>query len=51
MLPIEPHILYGCKASSVTLREHYKLRLFEKREFRRIFGPKMKSGSRLDKIV
>jgi hypothetical protein len=32
--------LYGCETWSVTLREEHKLRVFENRELRRIFGPK-----------
>jgi hypothetical protein len=33
-------VLYGCEAWSLTLREEYKLRVFENRVLRRIFGPK-----------
>jgi hypothetical protein len=33
-------ILYGCKTWSLTLREEYRLRVFENRMLRRIFGPK-----------
>jgi hypothetical protein len=32
--------LYGCETWSLTLREEHKLRVFEKRMLRRIFGPK-----------
>jgi len=32
--------LYGCKTWSLTLREKRRLRLFENRMLRRIFGPK-----------
>jgi hypothetical protein len=32
--------LYGCETWSPTLREEHKLRLFENRVLRRIFGPK-----------
>jgi hypothetical protein len=32
--------LYGCETWSLTLREKYRLRLFENRVLRRIFGPK-----------
>jgi hypothetical protein len=35
-----PVILYGCKTWSLTLREVHRLRLFEYRVLRRIFGPK-----------
>jgi hypothetical protein len=33
-------VLYGCETLSPTLREEHKLRVFEKRVLRRIFGPK-----------
>jgi hypothetical protein len=33
-------VLYGCEAWSLTLREEHKLRVFENRVLRRIFGPK-----------
>ena len=32
--------LYGCETWSLTLREESRLRVFEKRVLRRIFGPK-----------
>jgi hypothetical protein len=37
---ILPVVLYGCEAWSLTLREEHKLRVFENRVLRRIFGPK-----------
>jgi hypothetical protein len=37
---ILPLILYGCETWSLTLREEYRLRVFENRVLRRIFGPK-----------
>jgi hypothetical protein len=37
---ILPVVLYGCKIWSLTLREEHRLRIFENRELRRIFGPK-----------
>jgi len=37
---ILPVVLYGCKTWSVTLREERRLRVFENRVLRRIFGPK-----------
>jgi hypothetical protein len=37
---ILPVILYGCKTWSLTLREEHRLRVFETRMLRRIFGPK-----------
>jgi hypothetical protein len=33
-------VLYGCETLSLTLREKHKLRVFENRVLRRIFGPK-----------
>jgi hypothetical protein len=33
-------ILYGCETCSLTLNEEYRLRVFENRVLRRIFGPK-----------
>jgi hypothetical protein len=33
-------VLYGCETWSLTLREEHRLRVFENRVFRRIFGPK-----------
>ena len=35
-----PVVLYGCEAWSLTLREECRLRVFENRILRRIFGPK-----------
>jgi hypothetical protein len=33
-------VLYGCENCSLTLREEYKLRVFNNRVLKRIFGPK-----------
>jgi hypothetical protein len=33
-------VLYGCETWSLTAREEHKLRVFENRVWRRIFGPK-----------
>jgi hypothetical protein len=33
-------VLYGCEAWSLTIREEHKLRVFQNRVLRRIFGPK-----------
>jgi hypothetical protein len=33
-------VLYGCETWSLTLGEEYRLRVFENRVLRRIFGPK-----------
>jgi hypothetical protein len=37
---IVPFVLYECETWSVTLREEHRLRVFENRVLRRIFGPK-----------
>jgi hypothetical protein len=37
---ILPVVLYGCEALSLSLREEHRLRLYENRVLRRIFGPK-----------
>ena len=37
---ILPVVLYGCEAWSLTLREESRLRVFENRILRQIFGPK-----------
>jgi hypothetical protein len=37
---ILPVILYGCETWFLTLREEHRLRVFENRVLRRIFGPK-----------
>jgi hypothetical protein len=37
ILPVVP---YGCETWSLTVREEHKLRVFESRVLRRIFGPK-----------
>jgi len=37
---ILPVVLYGCDPWSLTLREECRLRVFENRVLRRIFGPK-----------
>jgi hypothetical protein len=33
-------VLYGCETKSLTLRKEHRLRVFEDRVLRRIFGPK-----------
>ena len=33
-------VLYGCETRSLTLRKEHRLRVFENRVLRRIFGPK-----------
>jgi hypothetical protein len=38
---ILPVVLYGCETWSLTVREEHKLRVFENRVLRGIFGPKL----------
>jgi hypothetical protein len=33
-------VLYGCETLSLTLTEEHRLRVFENRVLRRVFGPK-----------
>jgi hypothetical protein len=40
ILVLAYQILYGCGTWSLTLREEHRLRVFENRVLRRIFGPK-----------
>jgi hypothetical protein len=40
VLIILPVVLYGCETWSLALREEHRLRVFENRVLRRIFGPK-----------
>jgi hypothetical protein len=35
-----PVVLYGCEIWSLTLRKEHRLRVFENRALRRIYGPK-----------
>jgi hypothetical protein len=42
-------VLYGCETWSLTLREEYRLRVFENRVLRRIFGSRQQ-GSKEDNI-
>jgi hypothetical protein len=37
---ILPVVLYGCETWSLTLREERRLRVFENRVVRKVFGPK-----------
>ena len=37
---ILPIVFYGCETWPLTLREEHRLRVFENRVLRRIFGPK-----------
>jgi hypothetical protein len=48
---ILPVVLYGCETWSLTLREEHRLRVFENRVLRRIFGPKKDASKRRMKKV
>jgi hypothetical protein len=48
---IIPVVLYGCETWSLTLREEHRLRVFENRVLRRIFGPKRDKCRRLEKTA
>jgi hypothetical protein len=37
---ILPVVLYGCETWSLILREEHRLRVFENRVLRKVFGPK-----------
>ena len=37
---ISPVVLYGCETWSLTFREERRMKIFENRVLRRIFGPK-----------
>jgi hypothetical protein len=41
-------LLYGCETWSLTLREELRLRMFENRVLRRIFGPKRDEVTRVE---
>jgi len=43
---ILPFVLYGCETWSLTLREEHRLRMFENRILRRIFGLKTEEVAR-----
>jgi len=49
---ILPVVLYGCETCSLTLREERRLRVFENRVLRRVFGPKVGRDNRgMEKIT
>ena len=48
---ILPVVLYGCEAWSLTLREERRLRVFENRVLRRVFGPKRDEVTGMEKIT
>jgi hypothetical protein len=43
-------VLYGCETWSLTLREEHRLRVFENRVLRRIFGPKREEDGSCRKL-
>jgi hypothetical protein len=43
-------VLYGCETWSLTLGEKHRLRIFENRLLRKIFGPKMKEDESWRKL-
>ena len=45
-----PAVLYGCDARYLTLREERRLRVFENRILRRIFGPKRDRKWGMDRL-
>jgi hypothetical protein len=47
---ILPVVLYGYETWSLTLGEEHRLRVFEKRVLRRIFGPKREEDESLRKV-
>jgi hypothetical protein len=43
---ILPEVVYGCETWLLTMREQRRLRVFQNRVMRRIFGPKRDDGTR-----
>jgi hypothetical protein len=48
---ILPVVLYGCETWSLTLREERRLRVFENRVLRGVFGPKRDEVTGMEKIT
>jgi hypothetical protein len=48
---ILPVILYGCETWSLTLSEEHRLRVFENRVLRRIFGPERDEVTGVEKTT
>jgi hypothetical protein len=44
-------VLYGCEAWSLTLKEESRLRVFENRVLRSVFGPKRDEVTGMEKIT
>jgi hypothetical protein len=47
---ILPVVLYGCKTWSLTSRKEHRLRVFEKRMLKKIFGPKRQEDGSCGKL-
>jgi hypothetical protein len=47
---ILPVVLYGCETWSVTLREEHRLKVFENRVLRKIFGPEREEDGLCKKL-
>jgi hypothetical protein len=45
-----PVVLYGCETWSLTSREEHRLKIFENKVLRRIFGPKREEDGSLRKL-
>jgi hypothetical protein len=48
---ILPVVLYGCETWSLILREEHRLRVFENRVLRKIFGPKREEDGSWRKLL
>ena len=48
---ILPVVLYGCETWSLTLREKRRLRVFENRVLRKVFGPKRDEVTVMEKAA
>jgi hypothetical protein len=48
---ILPVVVYGCETWSLTLREELRLRVFENRVLRRMFGPKRDEVTGVEKTT
>ena len=48
---ILPVVLYGCETRSLKLREEYKIKVFENRVLRKIFGPRSDEVTGVEKIT
>ena len=48
---ILPVVLYGCETWLLTLREEHRLKVFENRLMRKVFGPKRDEVTGMEKIT